>query len=80
MWDRTNKVLLTIFVVLLIFAALITDIHAQGGGYCTAYYITYYDYGCRCYITAKIWRCTGWQQPRRSSGSGYNYYRYRRWY
>lgn len=79
MWDRTNKVLLTVFVVLLIFAALVTDIHAQGGGRCTAYYTKYYNRECGCYVTVKRWACTGWQRPRRTSGAGYDYYRYRRW-
>lgn len=79
MLDRTNRLLLVIFVVLLIFAALITDIRAQGGGTCTATYIRYYGAACDCYITQKVWRCTGWQQPRSVSGSGHNYYQYRRW-
>ena len=41
MWDRTNKFLLAMFLALVIIAALITDIHAQGGGRCTAYYPFY---------------------------------------
>lgn len=82
MWDRTNKVLVTVLMVLVIFAALITDAWAQGGGSCTAYYIKYWSYQCQCYITEKRQRCTGWQQPRsKSYGRVHSYYQgsYRRW-
>lgn len=81
MWDRTNMFLAAVLLALLIWAAIITDAHAQGGGYCTAYYIKYYSVECRCTITEKRQRCTGWQQPRaRTYSRTGDYYRYRRYY
>jgi hypothetical protein len=68
MWDTTNKRLAVVAAILLIIALLITivpEVQAQYGGRCYATYIRYYDRRCRCYITQKIWRCSGYVRPRR---------------
>lgn len=83
MFKLTDRDLGVIAIVLLLIALMITLFpssvaEAQGGGRCTACYTKYWNRGCSCYITQKVWRCTGWQRPRRTSGGGYNYHRYRR--
>lgn len=83
MWDRINKTLLLLLTLLVFYAFLLSvNVHAQGGGSCTAYYIKYWSYQCQCYITEQKQRCTGWQRPRsKSYGRVRLYYRgyYRRW-
>ena len=80
---KENRWLILVAAILLAVAMYITfvpEIQAQGGGRCTATYVKYYSYSCRCYITQKVWRCTGYHQPRTTRSSGYNYYRNRRYY
>jgi hypothetical protein len=82
MWDNTNRVLLAVFIILLVIAALITDVDAQGGGTCRVTYIKYYSPTCKCYITEARQICTGWTQPRdnRNRFSGGNYSRHGGWH
>ena len=80
MWDKTNKRLAIVVLILLVIALYITlvpEVQAQGGR-CHKVRIKYWSQQYRAYITTYVWRCTGYQQPRPCYGRTYNRYRDRR--
>jgi len=62
--DALLMLLIVVILAGLVWMFLENIADAQGGGRCYATYIKYYNRSCRCYITEKVWRCTGYIRPR----------------